>query len=98
MHRRNHWVSPSGRALCPSQLIQGEYAMKINVGNLDRTIRIAVAVIIGVLFAMNIISGTLGIILLVVAGIFLLTGVISRCPIYSVLGLSTCKKHQATQV
>lgn len=65
--------------------------MKKNMGTADRTIRILIAVIVAALFFTEIISGTLGIILLVLAGIFVLTSFISFCPLYAPFGISTCK-------
>lgn len=64
--------------------------MKKNMGSTDQLIRISVAIIIAVLYFMNIISGTLGVILLVVAGVFVLTSLINFCPLYTVLGMNTC--------
>ncbi|HMO38606.1 MAG TPA: DUF2892 domain-containing protein [Saprospiraceae bacterium] len=64
--------------------------MKKNMGGTDRIIRLVVAAAIVGLFFANIISGTLGIVLLVVAGIFVLTSTVSFCPLYSIVGLSTC--------
>lgn len=61
------------------------------MGTADRTIRILIAVIVAALFFTEIISGTLGIILLVLAGIFVLTSFISFCPLYAPFGISTCK-------
>lgn len=66
--------------------------MKANMGSPDRIIRLTIAVVLGILFFTNIITGTLGIILLVVAIVFLVTSLVSFCPAYSILGLSTCKK------
>ena len=67
--------------------------MKKNMGSADRVIRIVVALVIGVLFfATNVISGTLGIVLLVLAGVFVATSFISTCPLYLPFGLSTRKK------
>ena len=63
--------------------------MKKNMGTADRAIRILAAVVIAYLFYANIISGTLGIVLLVVAGVFLLTGFVSFCPLYTALGIKT---------
>ena len=60
------------------------------MGTADRVIRIIIAAIIGVLFFTGTISGTLGIILLVLAGIFVLTSIISFCPIYLAFGFKTC--------
>lgn len=64
--------------------------MKRNMGNTDKIIRIIVAVVIAALFFTNVISGTLGIILLVLAGIFVLTSLVNFCPIYAIFGASTC--------
>ena len=64
--------------------------MKKNMGNADRIIRFIIAAIIGVLYYTGTISGTLGIVLLVLAGVFLLTSFISFCPLYAPFGLSTC--------
>lgn len=65
--------------------------MKTNMGGSDRIIRIVVAVVIGVLFYMNSIEGTLAYILLAVGGIFALTSIVSFCPLYTLVGLNTCK-------
>lgn len=64
--------------------------MKKNVGNTDRIIRLIVAVVVAILFFNNIITGTLGIALIVLAVIFLLTGLVSFCPIYAIFGIRTC--------
>jgi hypothetical protein len=68
--------------------------MKTNMGKSDRMIRLSIAAVIVILYIANIISGTLGIILLVVAGIFILTSVVSFCPLYALLGMNTCKTSQ----
>ena len=62
------------------------------MGNIDRIVRLAIAVIIGALHFSGTISGTLGIVLLVVAAVFALTSFVSFCPLYTVLGFNTCKK------
>jgi len=61
------------------------------MGSADRIIRFIIAAIIAVLYFTNVITGTLGLILLIVAGVFLLTSFISFCPAYVPLGLRTCK-------
>jgi len=66
--------------------------MKKNMGSIDKVFRVLVALVIGVLFYMNIISGTLGIVLLVAAAIFVLTSLVGFCPLYAPFGISTCKK------
>ena len=63
--------------------------MKKNMSTADRVIRILVAVAIAVLYFTGMISGTLALILLIVAGVFILTSFVSFCPLYSVLGIST---------
>lgn len=65
--------------------------MKKNMGGADRIIRVLIAAVIAVLFFMKVITGTLGIVLLVVGGIFLLTSLISFCPLYTLFGIKTCK-------
>ena len=62
-----------------------------NMSNIDRGIRIAVAAVIAALYFSGIVSGTLGIILLVLAGVFLLTSSIAFCPLYVPLKISTRK-------
>ncbi|MFN8236867.1 MAG: DUF2892 domain-containing protein [Chitinophagales bacterium] len=68
--------------------------MKANMGTIDRIARVLVAVIIGILYFTGVISGTLAIVLLVLAGIFLLTSVVSFCPLYLPFGLSTKKENK----
>jgi hypothetical protein len=65
--------------------------MKKNMGNADRIIRTIVALLVGYLYFTGAISGTLGVILLVVSVVFLLTSLISFCPLYTLLGINTCK-------
>ncbi len=67
--------------------------MNKNMGTIDKVIRILVAVIVVVLYFTHIISGTLGIILLIVSGIFVLTSLLSFCPLYLPFGLNTRKKE-----
>ncbi|MDW5290881.1 DUF2892 domain-containing protein [Formosa sp. PL04] len=64
--------------------------MKTNMGKADRIIRFIIAAIIVVLYSSSIVSGTLGIILLVLAGIFVLTSLVSFCPLYKLFGINTC--------
>lgn len=64
--------------------------MKKNMGSADKIIRLIIAAVIVFLYYNGTISGTLGIVLLVFAIIFLLTSLISFCPLYSLIGLNTC--------
>ena len=67
--------------------------MKKNVGNIDKTVRLIVALAIVVLLYMDVvlITSTLGIILAVVAVIFVLSSLVGTCPLYMPFGLSTTK-------
>lgn len=65
--------------------------MKKNMGVLDRTIRIFIALILVALYYFKVIEGTLAYILLAISGIFLLTSLINFCPLYTLLGVNTCK-------
>jgi uncharacterized membrane protein len=67
--------------------------MKKNMGTIDKTIRILVAVVVVVLYFTHVISGVLAIILLALSAIFVVTSLISFCPLYLPLGLSTRKKE-----
>jgi uncharacterized membrane protein YtjA (UPF0391 family) len=64
--------------------------MKKNMGTADRIIRSIIALIAAYLYFAGIVSGTLGIVLLLVAVIFLLTSLVSFCPLYTLFGLKTC--------
>jgi len=65
--------------------------MKPNMGNLDRIIRLALAVVFAVLYFTGTVSGTLGVILLVLAVVFVATSAISFCPLYTLFKFSTRK-------
>jgi hypothetical protein len=69
--------------------------MKKNLGTADRIIRLIVAVIFAVLYFGQYVTGTFGIILLVLGVVFALTAVINFCPIYAIFGLSTCEKSKS---
>jgi len=62
------------------------------MGTVDKVVRILAAVIIAGLYFANIISGTVAIMLLILAGIFILTSFMSFCPLYLPFGISTRKK------
>lgn len=65
--------------------------MKKNMGKLDRSIRITAAVILAILFFTEYIQGTLGIVLMALAVIFVVTSFVNFCPLYAIFGLNTCK-------
>ena len=66
--------------------------MKKNMGTIDKAVRFIAAIIILILYGTDVISGTTATILLIVAGIFILTSFISLCPLYLPFGLSTRRK------
>jgi hypothetical protein len=68
--------------------------MKKNMGNIDKGIRILIAIVIVVLYFTNIISGTLAIVLLALSAIFVLTSIIGFCPLYLPLGIKTDKENK----
>lgn len=63
--------------------------MNQNMGTVDRSIRIIIAIIIAALYLTGVISGTLAIVLGIIAVVFLLTSVIGFCPAYAPLKIST---------
>lgn len=67
--------------------------MTKNMGQADRIIRTIAAIILLVLYFSKVVTGTLGIVLLVIAIVFLLTSLISFCPLYKLFGIkTTCEK------
>lgn len=69
--------------------------MKKNVGQIDRVVRVIIALVLITLYFMEVVTGTLGIVFLVGAVALLLTSLFSICGVYAVLGLSTCKVPQS---
>lgn len=65
--------------------------MKKNMGIADRLIRLTIAGVLAGLYLGQVLTGTFGIVALVVASIFVLTSAISFCPLYTLLGIKTCK-------
>jgi hypothetical protein len=68
--------------------------MKKNMGNADRAIRLLAAAVVELYFY-GVISGTLGLIALVIAAVFTLTATIGSCPLYSLIGVKTCMTNEA---
>ena len=64
--------------------------MKKNMGSADRVIRLLAAAVIAILYFTNAITGTAAVILLIIAGVFVLTSIKGFCPLYSVFKISTC--------
>ena len=66
--------------------------MKANMGSLDKAIRIIIAIAFAMLYITKTVEGTTGIVLLAIGGVFLLTSLISFCPLYTILGLNSNSK------
>ena len=67
--------------------------MKKNMGTIDRVIRVLIAVVIAVLYISGVVTGTLGIVLLVISGILLVTSFAGSCPLYYLFGLRSNKNE-----
>lgn len=63
--------------------------MKKNMGNTDRIIRVIAAIVFAVLYFTGTVTGTFGIILVVLGAVFLATSFISFCPLYTLFGMNT---------
>jgi len=71
--------------------------MKKNMGLSDKYIRIALAIVFGSLYVTNVVTGVLGTLLLIFGVIFLFTSLISYCPLYIPLKISTLKENKNKQ-
>ena len=69
--------------------------MKKNIGSADRITRLLIAAVIAVLYFTNTITGIFGNVLLIFGAVFILTSFIGSCPLYSLVGINTCKKIKA---
>jgi len=69
--------------------------MTKNMGTLDRLLRTAVAVVVGVLYFTGQITGLAAAILGIFALIFLATSAMGSCPLYLPFGLSTRGANKA---
>ena len=69
--------------------------MKKNLGFADRIVRILLAAILCYLYYSNRVTGTLGIVFVIVGVVLLLTSFISFCPIYAMLGCKTSRNREA---
>jgi hypothetical protein len=68
--------------------------MKSNMGSADKAIRIVLAIVFAGLYITKLVEGTLGLALLVLGGVFVLTSIISFCPLYTLFGMNTCEKKK----
>jgi len=71
--------------------------MKQNMGSFDRILRLVIAAVVAWLYFNDTITGTWGLVLLVLGGVFLLTGLIGFCPLYTIFGVKTKTKRADTK-
>jgi len=71
--------------------------MKTNMGIIDRVVRIVIALVFIGLYFGNVITGTLAIVLIVLAGVFILTSLVSFCPLYLMFGINSKTKKLSTK-
>ncbi len=64
--------------------------MKQNMGTADRALRVVAAVVLAGLYFLGYVSGAVGVVLLVIAVVFLLTSLVGFCPLYTLCGWNTC--------
>ncbi|MCT4666202.1 MAG: DUF2892 domain-containing protein [Flavobacteriales bacterium] len=67
--------------------------MKKNMGSTDKIIRIIIAILLVGLYYNGTLSGTIGIVAVILSIVFVLTSLISFCPLYLPFGIKTCKKN-----
>lgn len=67
--------------------------MKKNVGTIDKVVRILIAIVVVTLYFTHVITGVTAAILLILAAVLVITSLISFCPIWYALGLSTSKQE-----
>lgn len=70
--------------------------MKKNMGGADRIIRILLAAVFAYLYFGGVVTGTWGLILIILGGVFVLTSLVGFCPLYAPFGISTCPKRART--
>ncbi len=64
--------------------------MKNNIGSVDKIVRVVLALIFSALFFTRTVTGGFGFILLTVGGLLLATVVLGVCPLYRLLGITSC--------
>jgi len=62
-----------------------------NIGSADRIVRILAAVVVGILILTGTLTGAAAIVLGIVGAVLLVTALVSVCPLYMLLGMSTRK-------
>jgi fatty acid desaturase len=68
--------------------------MKKNMGSTDKTIRLVAALVIVILAFAKVITGVWAVVLLILAAVFVITSLVSFCPLYLPFGMNTGKKKE----
>ncbi len=68
--------------------------MKVNIGSSDKLARLGIALALIILFYFEIVTGTLGLIAIILAFVLAITSLVNFCPIYAILGINTSKKKE----
>ena len=76
----------------PVPLYKNHIGMKTNMGKIDKVLRILFAIVVAILYSAEVLTGVLGLTLLVIAIAFVVTSFVGFCPVYAAFGLSTLKK------
>ena len=64
--------------------------MKKNMGSIDRSVRILLGAVFAYLYFGGIVTGTWGLVLVILGAVFVLTSVVGFCPLYAAVGINTC--------
>jgi hypothetical protein len=65
--------------------------MKSNIGFVDKTLRVIIAFAFSALYFTQTVQGAFGILLLTIGGVLIFTSILGFCPLYKIIGISTCK-------
>ncbi len=68
--------------------------MKKNMGSTDKTVRLVAALVIVILAFAKVITGVWAVVLLILAAVFVITSLVSFCPLYLPFGMNTSKKKE----
>ena len=68
--------------------------MITNIGKMDKLLRLIAVITIAILYSTKVVTGTLGTVLMVLAGILLLTSFVRFCPLYLPFGIRTNKNKE----
>ncbi|MDP4262526.1 MAG: DUF2892 domain-containing protein [Bacteroidota bacterium] len=71
--------------------------MKQNMGSIDRILRVIIAAIFAWLYFSDTVTGTWGLVLVIIGGIFVVTSLVGICPLYAILGLRSSPKKSVTK-